>query len=255
MREGRIQEKSDFWWLATDEAVKYKYVYVCYQEPYSDEPNSNKDPSSVSRFHSLDTNGNLSEIERRYPLGFIDQWREKCANTNVFRSFGLFDAEHDGEELLGPFLIDIDREEDQLGKGYVQDINGALEATRRLVKEYLCQLEERDFRIFFTGHKGFNIEVRPQALGIFSAGNRWQQFECRLEDINKTFGRSGDQKFVDKIHNDIRLHNSVNRWVGNNGKILNRMKFELSLREVNNLRADEISARAERLASSFLGLE
>ncbi len=242
----------DFWWLTPEEIVKYKYVCVCHQEPYSDEPNSNREPTSVPRYFSLDTSGNLSKVIKRYPLDFIRQWSEKCTNTNIFRSFNLFTAEQDGEEVLGPFLIDIDREEDESGKGYVQNLNEALKDTRQLVEEYLCKFKEGDYRILFTGHKGFNIEVRPRALGITCTGNRQREFERRLRYINKVFGGSSNKKFVDKIHDEIRLHNSINRWIANDGNTVNRMKFELGIQELSSLSADEICQRSENLALNYL---
>jgi len=242
------KKQSDFWWLTPEEAVKYKYVCVEHHEPYSDEPNSSRDPLSVSWFHSLDTNGNLSKTVKRYPLAFIGQWRGICSNTNVFRSLSLFSALQDGEELLSPFLIDIDREEYKRGKGYVQNLDEALEATRQIVKEHLCELKEGDLRIFFTGHKGFNIEVRPQALGIVSLDNQWRQFRDIRAAINKTFG----DNFVDTIKERLRLHDSINRWIANDGEEVNRMKFELSLCELNSLGVEEICRRSERLALNYL---
>ncbi len=247
MKRNKVQEESDFWWLTPDEAVKYKYLEVWHQEPYSDEPDSNKEPYSVPCFNSLDTEGNLSDVIKRYPLKFVEEWIKKCANINVFRSLGLFTAEQNGEELLGPFVIDIDRAEES-DKGYVQNLHNALEATRQLVKKHLYQLKECDFRIFFTGHKGFNIEVRPQALRITSTINRRQEFEHRIKDINRDFGNN----FVDKLHEHVRLHDSINRWFRNDGKIVNRMKYELSSCELNSLSADEICTKAERLASNYL---
>ncbi len=242
---------TDFWWLTPNEAIKYTYLYVCHQEPYSDEPNSNKTPTSVPCFHSFDKNGNLSKSIMRYPLEFIEQWREKFANINVFRSLSLFTTEQEGEELLSPLVIDIDRVE-KTDKDYIPNLDKALEDTRRLVKEYLCQLNKYDFRIFFTGHKGFNIEVRPQALDIISGMNQRQQVENELADINRVFGSNNTERFVDRFHEYLRLHNSINRFIANNGKELNRMKFQLSLYELNSLGVEEICRRSENLASDYL---
>ncbi len=242
---------TDFWWLTPNEASKYKYLYVCHQEPCSDEPNSNKTPTSVPCFHSFDKNGNLSKSIMRYPPEFIEQWREKFANINVFRSLGLYIAEQDGDKLIGPFVIDIDRD-CQSAKGYVQNLDKALEDTRRLVKEYLCKFNKYDFRIFFTGHKGFNIEVRPQALDIISGTNQQQQFENKLMDINRVFGCNKTKRFADRFHEYLRLHNSINRFIANDGKELNRMKFQLSLYELNSLGVEEICRRSEDLASDYL---
>ena len=242
---------TDFWWLTSNEAIKYKYLHVCHKEPYSDEPNSNKTPTSAPCFHSFDKNGNLSKSITCYPTEFLEQWRDKFENINVFRSLSLFTTEQEGEELLGPLVIDIDRE-DETGEGYVQNLDKALEDTRRLVKEYLCKFNKYDFRIFFTGHKGFNIEVRPQAIDIIPETNQRQQFKNILADINRIFGGNNTERFIDRFHEYLRLHNSINRFIDNDGKELNRMKFQLSLYELNSLDVEEIRKRSENLASDYL---
>ncbi len=243
-----MQQKSDFWWLTLDEATKYKYVCVRCQEPYSDEPKSDKDPLSTIKYHSLDSSGNLSIETKRYRLEFIDQWKRKCANTNVFRSMSLFTSEENGEELVGPLVLDIDREEGGWEKGYTQNLDDALQASRKLVKEYLFHLKDGDFRIFFTGHKGFNIEVCPQALGIASNRNKEQEFDNRLKEINKIFGNS----FVDRCHNFLRLHDSINSWISINGKITQSMRVELTPDALNTMGIQEICLMSEKLASNFL---
>jgi hypothetical protein len=248
MTKTKREKGTDFWWLTTEEVQKYQYVCVGHHQLYSDEPNSNNTPTSVPWFHSFDESGNLSKVMRRYPLKFVEQWRDKCANTNVFRSLSLFTTEQDREELLGPFVIDIDRENDETNRGYVQDLNKALEDTRKLVKEYLCKFNEDDFRIFFTGHKGFNIEVCPQALGIVSLDNRRRQFREKRAEINRTFG----DNFADTIKECVRLHDSINSWIANDGNEVRRMKFQLSPYELNNLDVKEICRRSEKRALDCL---
>jgi hypothetical protein len=237
---------SDFWWLTPDDTAEYKHVELMHQEPYSDEPGSNRQPLTVPTFHSLDASGNLSPVVKRHSIKFIDEWRSKCSNTNVFRSLKLFSAAHHGDELLGPFLIDIDRQQGRPNKGYVMNLDEALEDTRRLVQRCLCKLREDDYRIFFSGHKGFNIEVRPQALGIVSSDEQQQQFTNMRAHINRAF-RSD---FVDPIKRHMRLHDSINCWIANNGKKVSRMRFELSLSNLNSLSVGDICERAEKLVSN-----
>ena len=156
--------ETDFWWLAPDEAKKYKFVYVKHHEPYSDEPNSDRDPLSVPQYHSVDESGNLSKDMKRYFVDFLNEWKKRCKNANVFRSLSLYVDEASTETLLGPFVVDIDREEYVQGKGYVQDLDDALKSTRRVV-EYLrrrYRVNESDLRVLFTGHKGFNFVVGPK---------------------------------------------------------------------------------------------
>ena len=252
MEMNKKWKHSEFWWLTLDEALKYKYVYVCYQELYADEPDSERAPYSVPRFFSIDERGSFSSSIRYYPLNFIEIWREKCSNINVFRSFGLSSSEQGVDKLFGPVIIDIDRQEGGFTKGYVQDLDQALEDARRIVNEYLYQFEEKDFRIFFTGHKGFHIEILPRALGLINCERTKEQYEHIIDNINDIFNRKKATRFVDKVHDEIRLHNSINRWIDKNGKMINRMKFELSIKELKNLSIDEICRKSEMLASNYL---
>ncbi len=243
---------SELWWLTPEETLKYKYIYVCYQEPYSDEPNSEKAPYSVARFFSVGEGGNFSSEIKYYPLNFIEIWREKCANINVFRGFGLSSSEEGVDKLFGPVIIDIDRQEGGFTEGYVQDLDQALEDTRRLINEYLYQFNEKDFRIFFTGHKGFHVEILSRALGLIDCERTEEQYEHIIDNINDIFSRNKATRFIDKVHDEIRLHNSINRWIDKNGKIINRMKFELSIQELKNSSIDEICRKSELLASNYL---
>lgn len=103
-------------------------------------------------------------------------------------------------------------------------------------------------QIFFTGHKGFNIEVRPQALGITSTRNRQQEFQQRLQEIKRNFGSS----FVDRLHEHVRLHNSINSWISINGEITHRIKVELTPDALNSMGIQEICLMSEKLASNIL---
>ena len=243
---------SELWWLTPEDTLKYKYIYVCYQEPYSDEPNSERAPYSVPRFFSVDERGNLSRLKKYYPLEYINDWRIKFENINVFRSFGLSSSEHGIDKLFGPFIIDIDREEGGFYEGYVQNLDKALKDTCRLADEYLHKFKENAFRIFFTGHKGFNIEILPSALGLVAVECTKERFKRIRDNINDIFNDKEAAKFADKVHDEIRLYNSINRWMDKSGKIINRMKFELSIQELKNLSIDEICRKSEMLASNYI---
>jgi len=224
---------TDFWWLLPEEARQYGYVDIFHQEPYSDEPNTDRGPLSYPMLRS----------ERRYSLESISQWTVKSRNINVFRSLSLYSADTNGQQILGPFLLDIDRILKQ-GGAYVADIGRALKDTRLLVKKYCSNLKDEDYRIFFTGHKGFHLEIDPRAINIPPNVDRQQHFENRLKDINKRFGDA----FVDKLHHHVRLHNSINRWIDYSGRTVSTMNFELSIRELFSLNEKDIFTKAENLA-------
>jgi len=243
----KINELSDFWWSDSDEIEKYKYVYFCYQEPYSDEYHSDKTPNRVSRYFGLDSELRLTKEKKYYPIDYISFWKQYNNSINVSRSFGLYNKSQSNDILYGPFLLDIDREDSDI-RGYIQDIKQALEDVRILIKQYLNTFTENEYRIFFTGHKGFHIEVRPDALNIGKSENRYKKFTSIRKEINSVFG----DHFIDRMHDEIRLHNSINRWIRHDGKIMNRMNFEISLNDIDIMNAEDICIKSEVLAREYL---
>ena len=120
---------TDFWWLSPGETRQYGYIDLFHQAPYSDEPNTDREPLACPMLQS----------ERRYPLELISQWKVKFSNINVFRSLALYSSETNGEEIIGPFLLDIDRIIEKDG-GYLADLDRALKDVRLLVKAYCSSL-------------------------------------------------------------------------------------------------------------------
>lgn len=230
---------TDFWWLSPEEVRRYGYIDLFHQEPYSDEPNTNKGPLSCPMLQS----------RRRYSLEFISQWKAKFKSINVFRSFALFSTDTDGEEIIGPFLLDIDRTFEKDG-GYLADLGKALEDTRSLINEYCSNLKDEDYRILFTGHKGFHIEIHPRVISMPPNVDRWQHFKNKRKEINNRFGNA----FVDKFHSHVRLHNSINSWIDYSGQRIYSMNFEVNTNELFSLTVEDISARAKNLAFGALEL-
>lgn len=146
---------TDFWWISSEELSEYKYIDLFHQEPYSDEPDTDRDPLSCPMLQS----------DQRHPLEYVSLWKAKFRNINVFRSCALYSSDIEGKEITGPLILDIDRTNTRNG-GYLPDFDKALEDTHLLVKEFSSTLGEKSYRIFFTGHKGFHIEVHPKAIGI-----------------------------------------------------------------------------------------
>jgi len=166
---------SDFWWLSPEEVRQYRYIELFHQKPYSDELGTDKDPCSRPMLPS----------DKRYILESLSQWKQKYENKNVFRSFTLYSSDANGKEIIGPFLLDIDRILEN-APGHVPDLTKALEDTRLLVKNYCSNLKDEDYRILFTGHKGFHIEVRPGAINIPPHVDQWRYFETERTEINKS---------------------------------------------------------------------
>lgn len=227
---------TDFWWLSAEEAREYGYIDLFHQEPYSDEPNTDKEPRYCPMLAG----------EKRYPLEFISQWKRGFKNINVFRSYTLYISDTDGKGIIGPFLLDVDRTLEKDG-GYIADLRKALEDTRLLVKKYCSNLKNEDYRIFFTGHKGFHIEIHPRAISIPPNVDRWQYFENRRKEINTRFGNS----FVDKFHSHVRLHNSINSWIDYSGRQVCSANFEVSIDELFSFSIKDIVGKAKNLVLGY----
>lgn len=157
---------SEFWWPTPDEMSKYTWLEVLHTDPHSDEPGSDLRPLRVGSYRSVGLDGSLSCRRKRYHTDFLDVWRERVGNINVFRGLRLYSAEEDGTEMAGPLVIDIDSEDSTArSSGYCPNIHHSLQTARRILDGPLSGLSETDYRVYFTGNKGFSIEVCPKALG------------------------------------------------------------------------------------------
>jgi hypothetical protein len=254
-----MSEASDFWWLSDAEANQDLVVGVGHHEPFTDEyepdlsaPNA-AEPTIRGWKHSLGDSGDLSELFRWYPLEFLHRWRSECRVRNVYRTVRLVSRENAGRVLLGPFLIDIDNQ--GWTNGYSEDVGAALDVVRQTAHLLAGRglKNGRDFRVFFSGRKGFNIEVVPSSLGIDGDERAQITTSARvLEEIVGTLTLGATN--VDRIYGNrfgyrlkypyIRLHNSLNCWKGPSGALC-RQRIEVSLPDLSNLRAAQIIERSE----------
>jgi hypothetical protein len=183
----------------------------------------------------------------------ISEWRNKHQNTNVYRSLKIWSDNLKSEALLGPFVIDIDNDCGKLDDTLIVARN----AVKCLVNSY--NLQESDIRLFFTGHKGFNIEVLPSAFGL--AGTPSEQdnkADCIrkkiISELRRNAGLASQQgqarnlvseegTIIDGIHDYVRLHDSINKWIENGGYKARR-KIGLTLSELNSLSLKQIVAKS-----------
>jgi hypothetical protein len=252
---------SDFWWLPKNLTRKDLLVGVGHHKEVAD----NEDvPPLDSWWRSLDRNGDPSNDIQYYPITSLNKWKSACNNTNVYRTLTIFNGDTKGAILLGPFLIDIDNFRWDSDKGgYKEDLDAAQDVTRKAIT-FLSQnweISSRDMRIFFSGRKGFNIEICPRALGISgSIDNQVEISAKKLEEIIGTIitnKASKSNTVIDRIYGNrfgyrlkhpyIRLHDSVNKWICGDGKIITRRKIEITSKELRTKTAAEITLESERL--------
>ena len=267
-----ISGTPDLWWLSESQASQSWFLGVGHHAPLTDDDDQasitsldQEKPVIPGWFHSLDE-GRPSPSFKLYSRNFLDQWRAECLNTNVYRTMKLFPERSGQQPVLGPFLVDIDNQDRT--NGYSENLDDALSVARQAVGFFVsrCLGETADFRVFFSGRKGFNIEVRPEALEI--DGPIAQQLELsnrRLEEViehlrklNNLAGASnvvsqrrtqidriyGSQRFGCQLkHPYIRFHDSWNKWIS--GGTLQRMRLELSVDMLRSESIESICLQAE----------
>ena len=152
----------DFWWLPPGLDTAHLRIGVGHHRPLRDE----EDPVPLNKWdRSLDASGNPSTDCCLYPLSFLEEWHTYWRGHNVYRTLKLFDASGQ-TKFLGPFIIDIDNVRREVDH-WVEDLDDARKVARQTVKvlsEPTFNVPLEDMRIFFSGRKGFNIEVRPRRL-------------------------------------------------------------------------------------------
>jgi len=264
---------SDFWWLTGDQLAENWSVGVGHHEPLPDEFNgltlapSQEEPSFHHWRHSLDEDDRPSNEFKRYPLHFLETWRSRWNNRNVYRTLLLFPDLPEGQRALGPFLVDIDGQD--WAHQSLQDLDDTLRIARQVVSFVTNRWQltpDRDLRIFFSGRKGFNIEAIPDSLGI--RGNVDQQTRASADCLDTSIRQLQEQNSVqpgngstvsahgtsiDRIYGNrfgyrlkhpyIRLHNSWNTWASNG--VTERVRLELSVDQLRTEAMNSICARAE----------
>jgi hypothetical protein len=163
--------------------------------------------------------------------GQLSRWRELHRNVNVHRRFAV--TATDGTELLGPVLLDMDCEEEIMGTehtlvGRRSDLAAAQRLTCLVVEKLGAGIAQDDLRVFFSGRKGFHVELRPSALGI--VGTRQQQMDlagkweaafldnlefpesCCIDRVFRAPRRLRGSYEIKTYHPAIRLHDSLNCW-------------------------------------------
>jgi len=272
----------DFWWLPEDMSIKGLLVGVGHHKQVAD---SEDVPPLDSWYRSLDQKGNLSSNIEHYPIRSLNRWRKACKNTNVYRTLKVFDGNTGEAIFLGPFLVDIDNSD--------EDLDDAQTVTKQIVV-YLTEqrgLSSDGIRIFFSGRKGFNVEICPEVLEISgSVPNQIELSARRLDEIIASLRNinnirdsyedivdsqgvviaqcyttrnivSSQQTAIDRIYGDrfgyrlkhpyIRLHRSINKWIRNDGSKMTRMRIELSIEQLWSINAVGISSKAEESAQMF----
>ena len=134
--------------------------------------------------------GNLADLKTRY------------SEHNIYRSWMVYD-ENEREIGRMPAYLDID------GHYRDPDLTKAHEATNWVIDtiKQFCALKDDDFRVVFSGQKGFHVEIRrpgecsKELASLLKSDNGY----------NTHFGHSSSGGTVlDKQHDYLRLHGTIN---------------------------------------------
>lgn len=234
---------SDFWWLTQNQLDRFTYLELGHSEPVDD---STRPVIQAQKYH----------------INTIDAFRNKYHNTNIYRSLKLSDGLSANEEIIGPLIIDIDNE---------NSLGASLVVTRQVLTYLLKQLRLSptcDLRIFFTGHKGFNIEIRSDALGLTEKISEHIKHSSqildiiirdmrRINNVNDICRNSVDNNntVVDRIYGDkynyqlkhpfIRLHDSINKWVKSSSELISRKKIEIKPHDLTDMSITDITSKSK----------
>jgi hypothetical protein len=253
---------SDFWWLSSEVDASRLNIGLCTHHPLTD----SERPALSWRCAFDDREVNIRGSPCLHSLAALNEGRQLSNNINVYRTLELFD-EHQRPQIVGPFIIDVDNETQ--GPPYEQDIAAALLLAKAVVNLLVRKegLSSSDLRVYFSGCKGFNVEVRPDAIGVVGSLSHQARLSYqRLDDLILELVRAGDLQpesyerisTIDRIYTEwgalrhpyVRLHDSVNAWISSQGSPMARKKLEIAPAHLSRTVAAELCLESEQLAKA-----
>jgi hypothetical protein len=167
----------------------------------------------------------------------VEELRAKYGNEDVYLSVFAYESEDfENCRLLGPYYLDLDSEADPAAA--LKEARLAVEVLKKL------GLPDDYIRVYFSGCKGFHIEVPPEAFGCESHKDLdkiWRTLTQMIVEHLKEQGvelRCVDWRIYDR-RRLWRLPNSVNSKTG-------LYKIPLTVQEINTLTLDDILKIAEK---------
>ena len=166
----------------------------------------------------------------------------KNNDQNIWRSWEI-SRDKDGKENIGrvPLWLDIDDESQNLTNSY----NLSRICIDLLIENPGWAGDKDRIRVGFSGKKGFHIYVKPPIpLDGWTVKNELMvKAHARLENeevgnftMNTFFGTT----VIDVAHEEIRVMGSLHSWQGENGEIIARRTFELSVQDFSSMSVNDI---------------
>ena len=196
----------EFWWLDDSERKRYQFLRPGVQRKLP--------------------NGHLPDIVWDEPVaaGDLQTWCASHHNINIHRKMQLHAKKVDNSEAVeGPIFLDFDNDNETMAE------HDRLAAAARCSRETLVLLTDlniditSDSRVFFSGRKGFHIELRPRSIPSELLQQTGQRTSLEMKIIRRVrhvtgFGNDNtnvldsDDTVLDKRHDAKRINGSVNAW-------------------------------------------
>ncbi|MDA1096975.1 MAG: hypothetical protein O3B84_06945 [Chloroflexi bacterium] len=147
------------------------------------------------------------------PIADLESWAARHNWENVHRSLNVeFRAHGVATSLVGPFIVDIDAEEEEHGNVQAEQVQQAAGVALRVVRRYYARgTPPDDIRVYDSGHKGFHVElvkrVRPEFHTEAGSQNEWPNEirKLRAAILGADVGLA-----IDPPHSHVRLKCSWN---------------------------------------------
>jgi len=182
----------------------------------------------VSVFKGVPDSEGIEELEQvvqNAGIVTIGNVSESVQHENVHRSIEL--SKRGRQSIYGPFFLDVDAEPiyfESDGNTPTDDaILRAREISLGVLDLYKSEgVADEDIRVFFTGHKGFHIELIHQNMNDMHFGGeyidaRWRAEKARVQELLKIDEQSLALIDIPKPMRRKRLNGSVNVWTGIQG--------------------------------------
>jgi hypothetical protein len=154
------------------------------------------------------------------PVASLGKWAAERNWENVHRSLVVEGAVGGNSSIAGPLVVDVDVdvdvEEDMYDpKPSEAQLQKAKAITNKVVSYFSNQgVQEEDRRVYFSGHKGFHVEVVFPGQSDMHSSNgfkkRWEAERKKLQQAIRI--RYDNEIVIDPTHCYVRLKTSINRW-------------------------------------------
>jgi hypothetical protein len=159
----------------------------------------------------------FDECNDLVPVASLGGWAAKRGWENVHRTLEVEAAASGCSSIVGPLVVDVDIDEKRIegSKPSKTQLQKAKAITNKVVSYFSNQgMQEEDRRVYFSGHKGFHVEVVFPGQSDMHSSNgfkkRWEAERKKLQQAIRI--RYDNEIVIDPTHCYVRLKTSINRW-------------------------------------------